>query len=101
MLMTDGQTDACLCYKLTYELKMTVRISHHIYKSRKGNLACSLLANPPGAVAQSDARPPGMQTVTGSILTSGNILLWRLVKGHKTPIQKQQQLANPMIFLKA
>ena len=27
----------------------------------------------------SDARPPGMRTVAGSILTSGNILSWRLV----------------------
>ena len=32
-----------------------------------------------GAVARSDARPPGMRTVAGSILTSGNILSWRLV----------------------
>ena len=29
-----------------------------------------------GAVAQSDARPPGMRMVMGSILTSGNILSW-------------------------
>ena len=27
-----------------------------------------------GVVARSDARPPGMRTVGGSILTSGNIL---------------------------
>ena len=33
----------------------------------------------PGAVAQSDAHPPGMQAVAGLILTSGNILSWRLV----------------------
>ena len=33
----------------------------------------------PGTVARSDARPPGMRTVAGSILTSGNILSWRLV----------------------
>ena len=33
----------------------------------------------PGAVARSDASPPSMQTVAGSILTSGNILSWRLV----------------------
>ena len=32
----------------------------------------------PGAIARSDARPPGMRTVAGSILMSGNILLWRL-----------------------
>ena len=32
-----------------------------------------------GAVAQSDARPPGMRMVAGSILTSRNILLWSLV----------------------
>ena len=33
----------------------------------------------PGSVARSDARLPGMQTVAGSNLTSGNILSWRLV----------------------
>ena len=33
----------------------------------------------PGAEAQSDARPPGMRMAAGSILTSGNILSWRLV----------------------
>ena len=33
-----------------------------------------------GAVAWSDPRPPGMRTVVGSILTSGNILSLRLVK---------------------
>ena len=33
----------------------------------------------PGAVARSDARPRGMRTVEGSILTSVNILSWRLV----------------------
>ena len=27
----------------------------------------------PGAVAWSDARPPGLQTIAGSILTCGNI----------------------------
>ena len=32
----------------------------------------------PGAVARLDARPPGMWTVAGSILTSGNILPWSL-----------------------
>ena len=31
----------------------------------------------PSAVDQSDARPPGMRTVAGSIITSGNILPWR------------------------
>ena len=41
---------------------------------------CSMFAiEQPGMVARSDARPPGMRTVTGSILTSGSILLWRLV----------------------
>ena len=30
----------------------------------------------PGAVAQSDVHPPGMRTVAGLILTSGNILSW-------------------------
>ena len=30
-------------------------------------------------VARQDARAPGIQTVTGSILRSGNILYWRLV----------------------
>ena len=29
-------------------------------------------------VAQLDAHPPGMQMVAGSILWSGNILIWRL-----------------------
>ena len=33
----------------------------------------------PGTVARSDPRPPGMRTVAGSILGSGNILSWRLV----------------------
>ena len=33
----------------------------------------------PGMVARLDAYPPGMQVVVGSILTSGNILLGRLV----------------------
>ena len=28
----------------------------------------------PGAVAQSDARPPGMRSIAGSFLPSGNIL---------------------------
>ena len=32
----------------------------------------------PCAVARSDARPPDMWTVAGSILTSSNILSWRL-----------------------
>ena len=31
----------------------------------------SLPSDKPGAIARSDARPPGMQTVAGSILTSG------------------------------
>ena len=31
----------------------------------------------PGAVARSDARPPGMRPVAGSILMSGNIFSWR------------------------
>ena len=39
-----------------------------------------LLCFEPGAVARSDARPLCMQTVAGSILMSGNILSWRLVK---------------------
>ena len=34
------------------------------------------------AVARSDACPLGMQTVVGSILTSGNILSWRF-NGHE------------------
>ena len=34
----------------------------------------------PGPVARSDARLPGMRTVAGSILGSGNIISWRLVK---------------------
>ena len=37
----------------------------------------------PGAVARSDA--PGMRRAAGSILTSGNILSWRLVYGHSLP----------------
>ena len=45
----------------------------------------------PRAAAGSDARPFGMQTVMDSILTSGNILSWRLVikkifYGHSLPI---------------
>ena len=32
----------------------------------------------PSAVARLDACVPGMQTVTGSIITSGNIVSWRL-----------------------
>ena len=30
-----------------------------------------------GVVARSDARPPGMRAVAGSILSSGNIFPWR------------------------
>ena len=37
----------------------------------RGNKSAILPYNPPGAVARSDARPPGMGTVAGSILTSG------------------------------
>ena len=37
------------------------------------------MALEPAAVARSDARPPGMRTIAGSILTSDNILSWRLV----------------------
>ena len=33
----------------------------------------------PGAVARSDAHPPGTRTVAGSIFTSDNIPSWRLV----------------------
>ena len=33
----------------------------------------------PGAVAWSDAHPPDMRTIAGSILLSGNILSWRWV----------------------
>ena len=32
----------------------------------------------PGTVARSDVRPPGIRIVAGLILTSGNILSWRL-----------------------
>ena len=32
----------------------------------------------PGAVARSDVHPPHMRMAVGSILTSGNILIWRL-----------------------
>ena len=34
--------------------------------------------NEPGAVARSDPRPPGMRTVAGSILMSGDNLSWSL-----------------------
>ena len=34
---------------------------------------------PPGWLAWSDAPPPGMRTVAGLILRSGNILSWRSV----------------------
>ena len=37
------------------------------------------IENMPGPVARSDAPPPGMQMVAGSVLVSGNILLLRLV----------------------
>ena len=39
-----------------------------------------------GAVARSDARLPGMRTVAGSILTSGDIPSWRLVISISTTI---------------
>ena len=35
----------------------------------------------PGAVARSNARPPGIRTVAGSILTFGNIFSW--IFGHE------------------
>ena len=47
----------------------------------------------PGAVAWSDARPPGMRTVAGSILTSGKTFFrWDLVMKNSTTI-----LALPLI----
>ena len=42
-------------------------------------IVCALELFEPGAVARSDQCPPGMRTVAGSLLTSGNILSWRLV----------------------
>ena len=39
----------------------------------------TLVCDGPGAVARWDARPPGMRTVAGSILTSRNMLSWSLV----------------------
>ena len=33
----------------------------------------------PVALGRSDAHPPGLRMVAGSILTSGNILSWRFV----------------------
>ena len=43
----------------------------------------------PGPVARSDARPPGMRTVAGSILRSGNIFRgdwsWNHFYGHSFP----------------
>ena len=45
----------------------------------KGNASILKYAGGPVMVAWWDAHPPGMLTVSGSILTSGNILLWRLV----------------------
>ena len=40
---------------------------------------CKIITVKPRLVALSGARLPGMQMVVGSILGSGNILLWRLV----------------------
>ena len=40
---------------------------------------CSVIQTEQGADARSDAHPPGMLTVAGSIHTSGKIFSWKLV----------------------
>ena len=59
-------------YTISYVTKLQL-IHWYIYHSALTNL------NRPGAVARSDPRPPGMRTVMGSILTTGNILSLKLV----------------------
>ena len=48
----------------------------------------------PGAVARPDPRPPGMRTVAGSVLTSGNILSWSLAKIISTAILSERMCTN-------
>ena len=59
-------------YTISYVTKLQL-IHWYIYHSALTKL------NRPGAVARSDPRPPGMRTVVGSILTTGNILSLKLV----------------------
>ena len=49
----------------------------------------------PGPVARSDARPPGIQTVAGSILGSGKIF----VRGHGHKIISTAILSFPLMQL--
>ena len=51
-----------------------LRMGNYLYDGNRGHWF-----QQPGAVARSDARPPGIGMVAGSILTSGNILSWSLV----------------------
>ena len=51
-------------------IQLEVRYFRHLYDLH------SDIRKKSGTVARSDARPPGMQAVAGSILTSGNILSW-------------------------
>ena len=59
-------------YTISYVNKLQL-IHWYIYHSALTKL------NRLGAVARSDPRPPGMRTVVGSILTTGNILSLKLV----------------------
>ena len=59
-------------YTISYVTKLQL-IHCYIYHSALTKL------NRPGAEARSDPRPPGMRTVVGSILTTGNILSLKLV----------------------
>ena len=59
-------------YTISYVTKLQL-IHWYIYLSALTKL------NRPGAEARSDPRPPGMRTVVGSILMTGNILSLKLV----------------------
>ena len=53
---------------------METRPSESTEKIHAGKCKHIHLDNVPGAVARTDARPSGMRTVAGSILTSGKLL---------------------------
>ena len=63
--------------KLAVELRIKFKFFTICYGSKSVFLFCSvlLIGLQPGAVARSDARPPGMRTVAGSNLTSDKIFL--------------------------
>ena len=70
---SQGDTDDILTYQSVYESGNTIMCLRTV------SYLTSSPAKQLGLVAWSDARLPGMRMVAGSILTSGNILSWRLV----------------------